>query len=975
MADRTPTQIHEFLESILHRLDGPTQYLGTEPNAVCKPWESSTVRWLVSASWPYEQAAGNQSIPAVYKQINDGAETHLCDRWYLPDTPRDMKMFTRAGYPIFGIESKHQARDFDVVATSISYPVLLISFVSYLHHSDIPVRASERWERPEDYPMVVIGGQAYGAPESLAPVADAVWCGEVEEEPGNPGIQTFNQRVEDFKNAGLWQTDRISCYKELAREFPFLYFPQFVGVNYAYEDRSHVGIEAPSKQVSSYQNDLQGMKLPILKRHVRNLDAAVPLSDPPLLYSDPGMGTGDLEVGRGCPAWCSFCALTYRQKPYRQKSVKAVVEHAEALKLAMGGTRVVPFSPDFPMHTNKRGLVSSLLEVTDEVDTGAMRVDDFIADEDYVILQVHAGMDSVTLGVEGNSQRMRDLVGKGAADADIEEAVSRGIAAGIRKFKLFMINSMPGEDEGDVFRILRLAKRLADIRERMGQPTVRFQFSWTPLLIEANTPFQWFAPPASSRALADVWSEFEKIKVEFKLGNKSEPNKAAWFQLCQRASREVGEALIDVAIHVAEKSKGCWGGVPRKIETLGGVSTQKALEDALVLRGFHNGYDDCFDERDLRDLFGWEFIDQGISIQLLWQTFVQMREFVEWTESHTYDDHFGDDYHGNEWIERCDTRCYGQTCGVCDAQDLQERRGYINAAGQEDTRKLSEIKVIDERSRLSRVRVKVVKTSDAQRFVMNDHWRYAIRRALFQGMMEAEGRLFLSKRSISLASGDLKVRDFTSGVDYVDFAFTELVNKDRARAVLEAANTKLNGLEFDLENWRLYKGEGSSLRKDVDLSLWELEIPKGTSAGKVLSAIADFEATDYVPLILHETGAYFGPATTEVNGRDHCDDAWLVRDGLGVKLRMLVRGRPNPYEVYASIMGLTSTLEVSAHPAVRLEAFLEYDENTQDLLRPSSVVDGAPIPCNPLDVPYHPEFTPRQLDEDLGRVVQDLAFL
>ena len=70
-------------------------------------------------------------------------------------------------------------------------------------------------------------------------------------------------------------------------------------------------------------------------------------------------------------------------------------------------------------------------------------------------------------------------------------------------------------------------------------------------MIEANTPFQWFAPTLSSRVLGDVWDQFRDLKIDFRLGAKAEPNKAAFFQLCQRRpddrerqSRVVFDAVV-----------------------------------------------------------------------------------------------------------------------------------------------------------------------------------------------------------------------------------------------------------------------------------------------------------------------------------------------------------------------------------------------------------------------------------------------
>jgi radical SAM superfamily enzyme YgiQ (UPF0313 family) len=964
--NRTPTQIQNHLDGIMHRLDLPAQYFGDEPNSYRKDWDLCSTRWCIMASWPYEAAAGNQSIPAVYKAINIGREDFLCDRFYLPATPRDLRAFSSKGYPIFGIESKHQLMDFDVVATSIAYPILTMSFHQMLKMSDIPVRWKDREAKGlENFPMVMVGGQAYGAPEVLAPIIDCFWLGEVEDEPGNPGIAEVTLRISQFKEQGLWQADRLECYRRLALEFNFLYFPRFIDVQYDYEDRTHVNVGVKggeegdavlSKQVVSYTSNLEGMRLPFLKRIVKNMDAAVPLDNPPLLYSDPGMGAGDLEVGRGCPAWCSFCALTYRQKPYRQHSVEFMVDFAKSYQDNMGSTRLAPFMPDFPMHTQRKELIASLLEqVSDEVDAPAMRIDDFNADQDFILLQVHGGMDGVTLGLEGNSQRMRDLVGKGTADEDVVQAVTVGIRAGLRKFKLFMISNLPGEDEGDVFRILKLAKKLADVRDGMNQPNVRIQFSWTPLLIEANTPFQWFAPPANTRALGDVWEEFRDLKIDFKLGGKAEPNKASFFQLCQRASREVGEAIVDA---MDEIDQACWGGVPKTM--------RETLDKKLREHGFKNGFDDCFDERFKQDLFGWEFIDQGVSTELLWVTYLQMREFVEQTDSHTYDLKFDDQYHGNEWVERCDTRCYGKTCGVCDFDDLKQRTTYIRAAQRERDIDLSTIIPVDQKSQAFKVRAKLVK-SERYRLIGNDHWRFNVRRAAMRAQRALGLAHGITKRSIKFASDDVKYKDWTCGVDYLEFGMTRRMTLAQTQAFIDAMNVELcaqRGDEstrwLDIQDWTIHPGTSSNMRTDIDLSMFELELEVEPS--KVLAALERWEQADYVKMVLKQDAGYFAPGSEEVNAKDYVDSMWLARKNEKLVIRMLVRGRPSPYVVYAALMGKASWLDVAEKPAFRIDSFVPVDKNQQDMFRPSCLDCEEQIPTNVLDKPYHPERCPRCLD-------------
>jgi radical SAM superfamily enzyme YgiQ (UPF0313 family) len=969
---RTASQIQKFVDENQYKMDLPQQMYGDEPNSYRKPWDSASVRWIIMASWPYEAAAGNQSIPTVYKAINTGREDFLCDRFYLPATPRDLKMFEKAGYPIFGIESKHQLTDFDVVATSIAYPILTMSFHKMLNMSGIPARRAERERRGvHEFPMVMVGGQAYGAPEVLSPIIDCFWLGEVEDEPGNPGIAAVTARIEQFKREGRWSASaesRVGCYEDLAREFNFLYFPRFVDVAYEYEDRTHVGVQLPSKQVVSYTSNLAGMRLPFLKRIVKDMDAIEPLDNPPLLYADPGMGAGDLEVGRGCPAWCSFCALTYRQKPYRQRSVPYMTGFAKRFQTNMGGTGLVPFMPDFPMHTQRKKLIQSLLEnVSDEVDAGAMRVDDFIADGQFILLQVHGGLDGVTLGVEGNSQRMRDLVGKGTADEDIKEAVTRGIRAGIRKFKMFMISNLPGEDEGDVFRILKLAKDLADIRDGMNQPNVRIQFSWTPLLIEANTPFQWFAPPTSTRALGDVWEEFRDLKIDFKLGGKAEPNKATFFQACQRASREVGEALVDA---MDENDAACWGGVPKTFKDL--------IERKLKARGFQNGYDDIFDERFKHDMFGWEFIDQGVSTELLWVTYLQMREFVEQTDSHTYDLNFTDEYHGNEWVERCDTKCYGKTCGTCDAEDLKKRRQYIVEAQTESNIDLQTIKPVDQKSQALKVRARLYKP-ERYRFIMNDHWRFNFRRAAFRAESILGLDYGITKRSIRFASDNIKYKDWTSGVDYVEFGITKRVTRQQIQEFITVMNAELCATQGDestrwleIREWVPHPAASANMRTDVDLSLWSLEIDDEPS--KVLGRLSEWQRAEYVKMVLKQDGGYFAPGSEEFNAKDFVEDVWLARDGHRQVLKMLLRGRPSPYNIYGALMGRSSWIEAASKPAIRLEAFVEADRDQADFFRLNCEACERQIHTNIMDEPFDPRYCPKCKDEADGVEVRELTY-
>lgn len=934
---RTSEQITAWFAERQHTLDRPQQYLGDEPNSWRKPWDDADVRVCMFACWAYDQAAGNVAIPTVYKAINAHHERYLCDRSYFPATPRDLRAMESAGIPTFGIESRRPLGDFDLIGTSVSYPVLTINLVKQLQMSGIPVLASERQADPGRWPMVLVGGQSYGAPEVLANVVDAWWCGEAEDEEGNPGIGVLCDRIALFKAAGRWEADRLGCYADLAREFRHLYVPRFYGIHYGYSDRPTVqdalydGTTAqPSKQVIGWTADLEGMHAPAVKRFVSDLDAVEILDDPPLLYADPGTGVAaDLEVARGCPAWCSFCALTYRQKPYRQRSVETSIAQAKRLVDTTGSMHVSPFSPDFPQHTEKKRLVAGLLEqVTDEVNASSMRVDDFTEDPRYALLQAHAGMDAVSLGVEGNSQRMRDLVGKGCSDADIEQAVLQAIQSGIGKVKLYMIASLPGEDETDIRRILELGRRLADLRDSLGAKT-RIQMSWTPLLIEANTPMQWFAPTHPNHTLGEVWDSFADLKIEFKMGAKAARDRFAFFQASQRASREAGLAMIEAAMDIGQ---GCWGGAPKGMK--------EKIEERLRDHGFHNGLADLFDERFKTDMFGWEHIDQGVNVEMMWLAYAQMVEFLEATDSRTYDANFDADYHGNEWIQRCDQRCYGKSCGVCAPADLKIRAGYIGAAKREIDGALHEVAIIDQRSVAAKVRLKVV-LPESHRTVGHDHWRYALRRAAFLAGVP------IAKRTVRFAGEVVNdYRDLTHGVNYAEFGLVERPKPSQFAAWMEAISAILSadsGVAV-LEHL-LMPASIPAVHRTPMAMLYRLASPRDHE--DTARAVARLTGAEPVPMTLRVMDWMKGVQRIETDAREHVSDAWVHAEGHREDIHLLLTGQASPYDVLAAAWDLRTTVGLSATPAERLEVIALTDAQSYDAFRPvcdcGRMVDVTPL--------------------------------
>jgi hypothetical protein len=542
---------------------------------------------------------------------------------------------------------------------------------------------------------------------------------------------------------------------------------------------------------------------------------------------------------------------------------------------------------------------------------------------------------------------MRDLAGKGTSDDDVCEAVTRAIASGIRKVKLYMISNWPGEEAADVMSIVALADRLARIREDFGEQAkgVRIQFSWTPLLIEAQTPLQWFAPTGADYTLQSALDHLREQHIDVKIGSKASPPKLAFFQACQRASRDAGEAIVDV---LEDLDAASWGGFARDM--------RERLDAALEARGFRNGLADLFGERFEDDLFGWEHIDTGVSKTLMWRAYQDMLEFLESTDAATYDQQVDPQVHGQEWIARCDQKCQGRACGACDAEDLRLRTGYIRAA--RDDRDLDDhpVQPVDQSTVACRIRTRVL-VPDKYRYVSNESWRFIVRRAAYRAA-ERTGFPHIAKRTVRLASDAMNYRNRKAGIDYVEFGVTRQVTQGEVDKFMPAFGA-------ELLPWMAGGIEEQILPPNVRLpdrvpSLWSLEVDDDPAA--VEAALRRWQKAERVMVLMKSDSFYTGPLQEKEDAKQHVADIWLARDNQNYVLKMELTGKLGPYQAYAAIMGKSSWLSAAKKTAHCLDFFPSVNRYQGDLWQPPCAFCGMPIPAGLLGSVFDDTYCPRCRD-------------
>lgn len=429
---QTREGISSWLEENIPFLDNPEIYAtrGDEMNTVHRNWEEADFRLLLAGGMPYRSSVGNLAIPLIYSEIADETDDKFYfDRAYFWESRADFEKMTKGGLPIFGLESRQPIFNFDVVGFSLSYLQTILHPQIMMKWSGIPHKAKDR---TADDPLIIFGGHhCYVNTEVAWEIPDFVYIGEF-----SAGALDIYEKYREAKKLGQPKWEFI---KELAMDHtPGVYVPSF------YREEYSSYHPYPIKRVVPL---LEGLPYPVEKAYVHNLDLDAHINTKPIVpFMNAGMGTAEIMSSEGCPAAvCTFCSEGQTNKPYRFFSVDKIVEAAKEQMKYSGMKSFTLSAFDGAGHPQKKRLIMELLEqVSDDVALLSLRVDEMADDPEFASLSTSSGNKTLSLGVEGMSERMRAVYQKHCTTDDLLEVVERAIAAGAQKVKFFMIANHPG---------------------------------------------------------------------------------------------------------------------------------------------------------------------------------------------------------------------------------------------------------------------------------------------------------------------------------------------------------------------------------------------------------------------------------------------------------------------------------------------------------------------------------------------------
>jgi radical SAM family uncharacterized protein len=536
--------------------------LEKERGTVQKPWGGKITICLLYPN-AYHVGMSNLGFQTLYQILNREGDV-VCERAFLPE-PEDLQEYRNTQTPLFSLESQKPLSNFDILAFSISFENDFLNVLTLLELAHIPL---ENHLRNERHPWVIAGGVAvFLNPEPMSQFFDLFVLGEGEEVISE-FLEVYRRTLSEKK-----EMERNDFLRNL-RAVEGVYVPKSYRVTYAENGKIETMDPEP------------GFPKQVKRRWVSKIDrfpTQSTLFTPDTEFKEMAL----VEVNRGCPRGCRFCAACFVYHPFRNRSLSVLESISKEVllkehRVGLTGTAVSD-------HPQLLPLCQNILSQQGGISLSSLRVD---AVTPSLIQCLREGEErTVAIAPEAGSERLRRMLKKGYTEEAILKSIDTLVQNGLSQIKCYFLIGLPSETDEDVKAILLLAKRirhqiLSSLKDQKKR--WRLTLSVNPFIPKPATPFQW-VPLEEVAELKKKLSMIQKgVRGERGMEMIFDLPKWAYIQaLLSRGDRRVGKILI-----AAHRRQGNWN---------------QALRETSINPDFY-----VYRERDLDEIFPWDFIDHGI---------------------------------------------------------------------------------------------------------------------------------------------------------------------------------------------------------------------------------------------------------------------------------------------------------------------------------------------------------------------------